>query len=396
MSRKLTDFISGYLEYCQETESPTQYHLWCSISAIASALQRRCSLPWGVETIYPNHYIVLIGPSGKCRKGVAMGICYDIVKEAGLKCAAESITREALIRDFKESISSYQVPGDPEISYHCSLTVFSEELSIFLGNKDVRFLADLTDWYNCKSEWTYRTKNMGTDKIANMCFNILGATAPDWLTSILPQEAVGGGVTSRIVFIVESEKKGFFGAPFEPNYKLRDALINDLEIISTISGNFVFSAEALALYIPWYESQEKQPEMKDPRFSGYNERRATHIRKLAMVCSISRNNDLEITKEDFIRAVTILEAAEKNMPRVFRGLGKAKYSELTMYVFDFIMQRKKVTKGEIMRKFHMDLDDYTMDIVTKTLCSMKVIKVSYGTGGADAVYSAVEKVNLIA
>ena len=66
-----------------------------------------------------------------------------------------------------------------------------------------------------------------------------------------------------------------------------------------------------------------------------------------------------------------------------------------MYVFDFIMQRKSVSKGEIMRKFHMDLDDYTMDIVTKTLCSMKVIKVSYATGG-EVIYEAVEKVNIIA
>ena len=393
MSRQLTDFISGYLKYGEKTESPTQYHLWCGICAIASALQRRCRMPWGVETIYPNHYVVLIGPSGKCRKGVAMGICYDIVHEAGIKTCAESVTREALIRDFKESINSYSDPGGGEIQYHCSMTIFSEELSIFLGNKDVRFLADLTDWYNCKSEWTYRTKNMGTDKIANMCFNMLGATAPDWLTSILPQEAVGGGFTSRIIFVAESEKRSVEAAPFTPDYELRDALINDLELISTLCGEFKFKEDAQQMYIDWYEKHSDSPAMKDPRFAGYNERRATHIRKLSMVCSVSRSNDLIITVADFERARLILEAVEANMPRVFRGLGKAKYSELTMYVFDYVMQRGEVSKGEIMRKFHMDLDDYTMDIVTKTLMSMKVLTVKYRTG-QDTLYKIAKNVKL--
>lgn len=388
MSRKLNDYISGYLEYCKDTESPTQYHLWCSIMAIASALQRRTHLKWGVETIFPNHYVVLIGPSGKCRKGVAMGICASIIQDAGIKCAAESITREALIRDFKDSNASYST-GDA-IEWHCSLALFSEELSIFLGNKDVRFLADLTDWYNCKSEWTYRTKNMGTDKIANMCFNLMGATAPDWLTSILPQEAVGGGFTSRIIFIAENMKKQTVAVPPPLNAELYDCLVNDLETITTICGEFKFSDDALNLYVPWYERQEDNPEMKDPRFSGYNERRATHIRKLAMICSISRSNELVITADDFNRAKLILEAAEKTMPRVFRGLGKARYSELTMHVFDFILQKGSTTKGEIMRKFHNDLDDYTMDIVSKTLQSMKIVLVEYPKG-QDAIYTASKK-----
>lgn len=393
MSRKLNDFISGYLEYCKDTESPTQYHLWCAIGALASAMQRRCYMPWGVETIYPNHFIVLIGPSGKCRKGVAMGICFDIVSSAGIKTVAENITEAALIRDFKDSVSSYSVQESGEIKYHCSITLFCEELSIFLGNKDIRFLADLTDWYNCKGEWTYRTKNMGTDKITNLCFNMLGATAPDWLTSIIPQEAVGGGFTSRIVFVVESEKKSIVAKPTIPDYELRQALISELEYISTLSGEFRFSSEAFDIYKPWYEEHSKIPLIKDPRFSGYNERKATHLRKLSMVCSMSRGNDFIIKPEDFKRAKIILDAAETNMPRVFRGLGRAKYSELTMYVFDFIMQKKRVTKAEIMRKFHTDLDEYTMDIVTRTLISMRVVTVIY-TPGADAVYCVVDGVNI--
>ena len=60
----------------------------------------------GFETIYPNMYIILIGPSGRCRKGTAMRMGFEILKNVGVKVVSESITREALIRQMKTSVNS--------------------------------------------------------------------------------------------------------------------------------------------------------------------------------------------------------------------------------------------------------------------------------------------------
>ena len=208
IKRELNDWISAYLKYVENTEPPISYHTWTAVSMIAGALQRKVYLNWGHDTIYPNMYIVLIGPSGRARKGTAMNIGKDILKDIGISMTSESITREALIRDMKDAVTNFPDATTGKVRFHCSLTALSEELSVFLGQNDIKFLADLTDWYDSRDSWTYRTKGSGTDKIQGVCFNILGATAPDWLQSILPQEAVGGGFTSRIIFVVEETKAG--------------------------------------------------------------------------------------------------------------------------------------------------------------------------------------------
>ncbi|MFI5422740.1 MAG: hypothetical protein ACHQWH_02215, partial [Nitrososphaerales archaeon] len=62
------------------------------MSVIAGALQRRVYLKWGLgQIIYPNLYVVLIGPSGRTRKGVALGIAKDILRQiSGISIAPES------------------------------------------------------------------------------------------------------------------------------------------------------------------------------------------------------------------------------------------------------------------------------------------------------------------
>src|SRR3990170_8200696 len=78
--REAGDWLSSYLEYTDNTEPPASYHLWTGISVISGVLQRKVWMEWGHELIYPNMYVVLIGPSGRCRKGTAMNIGKGLLK----------------------------------------------------------------------------------------------------------------------------------------------------------------------------------------------------------------------------------------------------------------------------------------------------------------------------
>ena len=141
MERKFPDFLSAYLKYSAKTEPPQSYHIWTCLSVIGAALQRKVYLRWGFKTLYPNIYVVLIGPSG-CRKGTAMNIGKDLLQEInGILMASESTTREALIRDMKDGITTFTDPTDQMLKFHSSVTVFSEELSVFLGQQNIKFLS---------------------------------------------------------------------------------------------------------------------------------------------------------------------------------------------------------------------------------------------------------------
>lgn len=380
--------MTGYLKFTEPTEPPKSYHVWTGLSLIAGSLQRKCHATWGHETIYPNLYIVLIGQSGKVRKGTAMRIGRSIFMDVGLPMVSESITRQALIESMQEANANYNENG--RIVFHCSLMCMSEELSVFLGQRDIAFLADLTDWYDSRDDWKYKTRARGEEHIQGVCFNLLGATAPDWLQSILPMEAVGGGFTSRVFFIVEENKSKV--VPIynmtDEDRKLREDLVHDLQMISLLTGDFQYTKEAINWYTSWYVKTEKDAErgikpINDPHLTGYCERRATHVRKLSMSFSASRSESLIVEIEDFKRALAVMEAAEIKMHRTFGGLGKSQYAQVIEMVLDYLLVKRTVMRSELLSLFWRDIDPQSLQVAETILTQMKVISIERVAGDKE-------------
>lgn len=393
-ARDLSDWISGYIKYTERSEPPLAYHTWIAISMIAGALQRKVSLQWGFERIYPNMYIILVGPSGRARKGLALGIGKSLLADvSGVLMTSENATREALIRAMKGAVGNFMLPNG-QIQQHCSITCFSEELSVFLGQGDVKFLASLTDWYDSKDSWTYETKGSGKDHLQGLCFNLMGATAPDWLQSMLPQEAVGGGFTSRVIFVVEDHKKQTV-----PKHEItkeeayiKEALIADLNRINNLTGEFTFAPDGEQAYVEWYTKYDEQLTkgqypVEDSRFAGYAERRATHIRKLMMIMSASRGSDLLITADDFRRADRILKSCELKMSRTFGGLGQAKYANVTERVMDYIRAaHAPISRRDVMAKFYRDVDGQTMRIIEEVMEQTGFVDIKVMVNSGEKIY----------
>lgn len=396
MARELKCWLDSYLQYTERSESPTSYHTWCGLSVIAGALQRRIYLKWGLgQTIFPNLYVVLIGPSGRTRKGVSIGIAKDFLKSVpGLTVAPESSSgRQAMILAMKRASVNFKDPTDGKIKFHCSITAFSEELSVFLGQGDIAYLSNLTDWYDSKDDWEYETVGRGKDSLQGLCLNLMGATAPDWIQSMIPPEAVGGGFTSRVIFIVEEHKKHTVPEYFQTQeeVEMRGMLTRDLERISKLAGEVTFSPAAKQLYVDWYIHEDGElaagnPAIEDTRFAGYCERRSTHIRKLMLICTASRSDKLIIEEEDFYKAKGLLEAAEVKMGKTFGGFGRAKNSDLTDIVRNYIEQVGITTRQIIMQKFYRDVTPMDLSVIEQTLEQLKVVKIKVLPDTGDKCY----------
>lgn len=395
MSRLLKDWISGYLEFADNTEPPRSYHLWTAIAIIASTLQRKVYFPWGYDKIYPNQYIVLVGPSGTARKGAAMGIGKPFLDHIQATVAPPKITREALIRLMSDSQKSF-INATKDFVFQCPVTVFSKELAVFLGQKNTGLLADLTDIYDSDDAWSYLTKNgeRTKDPIAGPCLTILGGTAPDWIPTMLPAEAVGGGWTSRVIFVVETGKGKVVTNPnkFPINTALREKLKKDLEKINLLIGTYSFSKEALTAYEDWYQDQEDKLKagtfhIQDPRFGGYVARRATHIKKIGMALSASRSSSLVVDLDDFNRAKRLLEDTEEKMIKIFSGIGASNIAEAMNAVLSIIEARRQIKRSEIMRMLYGDVDVWMLEQIDKALLAMKLIKIEILNEENDAVYT---------
>lgn len=352
-------------------------------------------MKWGRSVIYPNLYIVLVGPSGRGKKGTALEFAMPMIRATTAKLVHGAITKEKLIRRMGGHLDSFDDPSTNQIKFHCSTTFVSDELAVFLGQHNTALLADLCDWYDSKDEWVYDTKGEGTDTLQGVCLTMLGATAPDWLPTILPQEAVGGGFTSRVIWVVEEDKGKTVVYP-TIDEELEQVLINQLQEINIVAGEYRFDDEALDSYAAWYTQMDRKisqgkPPILDPKFAGYCDRRATLIKKLSMVIAASEGSFEVITKHHFERSIHLLEQTELKMPRAFSSLGESRYAAATNILMDFIIKHGKVSRSQVLRFFMGDIDEWTYNVITSTLVAMKVIKREHYPQQDEEILTLVEK-----
>ena len=381
-SRILPDWINGFREMTYSGESPEIYKEWVAVSTIAAALQRKCFTQWE-SIIYPNLYIVLVGGAGAARKGTIMAPALDILKEVGIKVASNSITREALIEQFINSMLITQYKdrdGNDVFKEHCSLTVFSKELAVFIGEADHTFMVALIDWYDCDKNWEYKTKKRGDEYIRGVFLNLIGATTPTLLYKVFPVDtAIGAGLASRTIFVYADRKSKINALPFptKEELDLKEHLIRDLGVINTLSGEFILTEEFARLYVDWYEDMCENPPIKEVLLTSYLERRATHLRKICMIMSASRSDEMVLRPEDFHRAVDLMVRTEKDMPKVFGGYGKRDVASLFEPLIAIIMRAgsKGVTFTELIAQFYKDLSKEDLKDMIATLESMGKLEI---------------------
>jgi hypothetical protein len=370
----LDDWLDAYMEYTDNTEPAEAFRAWTAISCIAACLRRKCYLSWGMSTYFPDMYIVFVAPSGG-RKGTAMGPGFEMLQDLNIRMAAETTTREALVRALSRSSDTSTDYATGKQIFHSSLTIFSQELTVFLGFNNMQLMADLTDWFDCRTKWDYDTKDdKRKDSITNCWVNLFGATTPTLLQTTLPSDAIGIGLTSRIIFIYAAGKGKQVIFPTSPE-ELRPKLIHDLERISMLTGAFRYDKDFVQEYANWYVEADLNPPFTDERLAGYLERRPTHLRKLAMIMCAARTDDMCLHKLDFIRAKALLTDAEKKMISVFGGMGKAPAAAVTHRVMCILGEHPKMPYEELMRRFSHDVDAKGMDTVLYTLEQMKFCKV---------------------
>ena len=359
MDRQLKDWLETYISFTQNSEPPTQYHLWSGICAIASCLQRKCWTNWGFEDVYPNLYVVLVGPPGG-RKGTAMKIAKSFVQDLDINLGSDSLgSIQALYKEIMDSTQNYTTVNGA-LHEHRSLSVWSEEFQVFLSDNAPGLIASITDLFDSPNNWTYSTIARGAEKLSNCWLTLVGAITPSLLQNKLSQDAVGGGLLSRIIFVVGYGPIKKIPFPFlsVEQEEIKIKLLQDLEQIKNLTGPFVITPKYMETYANWYMGSSATARIDSAKFVGYNGRRALHLKKISMIISASSSNNMVITSEHHKKALAVLEYTEHEMPNAFYGLGRGFHSDILADLRRFI-QEKAATQGhitwtDILCRFQLD------------------------------------------
>lgn len=342
--RNFVDWIPAYVEYASVTEAPKRTHFWCAVGAVAGCLRRKVWIDMKRFMWYPSFYLIIVGPPGVIAKSTTIDIATDILRQVpGIKFGPNAITWQALVSAFAGASEAFEYQG----AWHpmSPLTLVASELGSLLNLQDKDMINLLIEMWDGKKTYEKITKMSGNDIIEGPWINMMAGTTPHWIADNMPAAMIGGGLSSRCIFIYGDTKERYTAYVDEMVKDGDDArrvkLIEDLERIAMLTGRYTITPEAREWGRDWYERFWKAAlsRMDDVMLEGYAARKQTHIHKVAMVLSASRSNDLIIKREDLELANFMLEDLEKDMHRVFSRIGRTEDSLQAEKLIDMLRRK---------------------------------------------------------
>lgn len=321
--RALPSWIEGFMQYTEHLPSPEIYRRWSAVSAISSALERKVWVSPLGPPLYPNTYIILVGPPGVGKSVVTSQVQYLLREVDGLHLASSSLTKAALIDELKEAARTIVRLNEnpPTYEFHY-LSILANELGVLIPAYENEFMSALTDvWDGHGYSERRRSKDIKISMPAAQ-FNILAGTTPSYLSSTLPPGAWDQGFLSRttIVFSGETNIKPLFQKEVV-NGTAFDKLVKDLSAISMMFGKMLFTETAAELISNWH-MEGGPPKPDHPKLASYCTRRTSHLCKLCMIMSAAESDELLITEEHFIQALDLMVETEAYIPEVFKAMNQ--------------------------------------------------------------------------
>lgn len=404
----------------EDTESPRLFHVWSALEAIAMALGRRCYLPFGPMVIFPNQYVLIVGTPGT-RKSTAATISKRLIRAStGVRFAPRDTAgqRQGLIDAIKnsgpdkeflgavelnardDSISGLTLrdiseatndPEDEEAKYIAEadkhhVAVVTPEFSSFIGQNNIQFLDFLTSMWDGE-DYDYKIKT-GETILKNPLINILGCTTPTQIANSMPAAAGGQGFLSRVILVFGARKYKSIARPKAPAFELVDQIKNHLDFVyHQINGPFDETLDGCA----YSEGLYTYPlEITDSRFGYYNERRYTHLIKLAM-CLCAARGDRVICKDDYEEAHRILRATERGMPDALGEFGLNPLAALKQSILEFVRAVHVIPLEELRGHFHRDARSTEFMEAVNDLVKMRQLSLTQTTDGKAIVSARIQK-----
>ena len=388
------NFLRSYVRLLEQTEVPPRFAIWTGIAALLASLERRVWISQGVFNIYPNFFMILVAASGQ-KKSTPINLADKLLRRITPyppNIISQKVSTEALI----SAIKKHEVRDSTRLmAESCGGIVIADELVTFLdrGALEKGLGPILTKLWDC-SKFEYETISRGTEVVEGGYLSILGGTTIDLIRNSLPRDSIGGGFTSRSLFIYEDK----IAPPVawveydESLMELEEELVKYLSELAKLAGPVTVDKDAKTFYKQDYEQRYyNSPFRKHAALQNYENRRQSHLFKVAMALMVAEDPGLVLRREHIEGAKTILEEAEIHMPKVMDLIIASDTGAQGNLVYEFIHHETKsrkegyVTRADLVRHFAHRLDSAEISKIMDTLLVSGRVKSS--TAGSKLVYS---------
>jgi hypothetical protein len=398
-----------WLSYTDGLSSPNNYVEWGWVYTIAACLQRRVWIGDDDSQLFPNMQVILVGEPG-VGKGLVIKSVTSLVKhwkrkdknkndfmpdlqemtelatqavlvqESSLEqankneyqghfakggkeivepllfpVAADATTFEALVEAVSESITHINyVKHKPDNTKslghygHCSLCFLLPELSSLFRKKTHDTINYLLGLYDCPTDFEYRTKNSGRDRVRRGCINLLAGTTPGFIQSTFDDSLIDEGFASRTFFIFASKNRknqAFIPALTQSQIESKQTLLNHIKKLSGLYGQVKMGEGVMEFIQDWWNKTETSKNLRpnqSPKLIPYYARKNIHLLKVATCMHFGESTEMVLPLSVVKRALNFLDKEEVNMHLAI-VINTNETTKLTSKILDSLKHGKKNT-----------------------------------------------------
>lgn len=364
--RQLSNWLKTFSSVFENTEPPEKYVFWVGVGAIGAALQRNAWIDEVTFRIFPNHYIVLVGPPA-VKKTTAIYYGVDRLKQLegsveGINIGPSSVTWQNAV-DLMDEI---QTPSAEETARTgvalrdaCPIIFPAGELGTLIDFDQRDAIDFFTNAWDSPNTFLKSTRVMGKQNINGPTPTIIAGTTPQWVKDNVKGSTRGGGFISRCIMPYANRPRRTIAYPSEHIKHDHDALLSSLEhdlaIIASLRGQFKLTPEARDYGRKWH-SETQEASFNKYIFDdsdNWANRRFTHVHKLAMILSAAEGNDLVITKDHLEAAVLHVANVHRDFNNVFALMDQRNETRPMREIASYIEEKKTISLMFLVNEFRL-------------------------------------------
>ncbi len=166
----------------------------------------------------------------------------------------------------------------------------------------------------------------------------------------------------------------------------RRPLLDDLQQISRLSGEFTLTSDAYEWGITWYETHNARNRTAtgSEDMSGYLSRKQAHMHKIAMVISAAQSNSLQISRANLEASELVLESIEAYMPKVFRDIHASPEMRKADRIIEFLRDEVPghcCSRNTIYNRFRREMSILEFNAFVDSLRTSELVEDASGQMG---------------
>lgn len=334
-------FLDRYTKWCDKfTDAPLQYHQSVAYWMIGSVIGRNCFMTVGDQQIFPNIWLLVLGPSSFYRKTTSIFIARKMLK---------AICPESLISDqwTMESLIAIMQTEPKGIMIHSEFKSF---LSVLQKDYNHGAQSFLTELYDCNSFSRVRgTSDIKRYSIESPFLSLAAASTMEWLQNSIKHEDISGGFLARFLVVSADKKEKDLPFPPKADEVIRQQLIGLLKLTAGRSREIIYSQAAKEEYADWYGSLRRTTDKMPEMLRGFLTRLQVYCHKIAII-EATLNDTGTVTPDIVAKAIAYCsERVNEIVSLGDTSLGRSKFDAMGMRVQGIVDRNPGIDYSRLLK-----------------------------------------------